>query len=178
MERYSVVVGKRTSTGDAAYGSEYRECDVTVEPCYGPYLAHGPVSVGRCAEYLECVALQWFAQQVGPQPLVVEGEDVDIYSTLFEHLVVGAFLFEQRVAVAQFCEEIEVVGIGVVGLQGDVWRQLAQHGHVEVVVPWYESVVAYGSEQCAAIEEIGYVVLTTYPVKFAHHFQHFLLVCM
>ena len=48
----------------------------------------------------------------------------------------------------------------------------AQQAHVKVVVPGDEAIVAHGTEQRAAIEEIGDVILAADAVQLADHLEH------
>ena len=62
-------------------------------------------------------------------------------------------------------------GVGVWGLQEEVWGELGGaegaeslevlvgHGDVDVVVPGYEALVSTGSEEGASVEPVLYVVL-------------------
>ena len=123
VEGYAVIVRECLPPGDAADEAQKGECQVFVDPGDGANLPHRPFLVLARAENLEAMRLQGLGQQVGPHPLAVEGEEVDEDASLAEDAVVVA-LVEKRVAVAQLGEEVEVVRIGVVALQGDVVGQL------------------------------------------------------
>ena len=120
---------------------------------------------------------------MGPQALTAEGKQVDKDAALAEDAVVIA-LVQERMAVAQFAEEVEIILVRVVGLQGHIVGKLlrqylhqpqiitAQKAHVKVIVPGDEPIVTDGTQQCTAIEEIRDVVTTANLVEQVHQFQH------
>ena len=101
----------------------------------------------------------------------MEGEDVDEEAFLVGD-VEGVTCFDvEGVEVADLDDGLLGGGVGVGGLQEEVWGELGGadgaeslevavgHGDVDVVVPGYEALVSYGSEEGASVEPVLYVVL-------------------
>ena len=101
----------------------------------------------------------------------MEGEDVDEEAFLVGDVEGVACFDVEGVEVADLDDGLLGGGVGVGGLQEEVWGELGGadgaeslevavgHGDVDVVVPGYEALVSYGSEEGASVEPVLYVVL-------------------
>lgn len=78
---------------------------------------------------------------------------IDDFGKFVEIFFVGTVMQKFEMAVRLACEFYEFVVVG------------SEHADVDVVVPWYEPLVPYGTEECPVRQKIAYAVFPAYVVN-------------
>ena len=181
VERDAEVVGQRLAARQTAETAQYGKRDMAVEPREHSDFAQSGFTAVAVAVKRVGIALQ--LEPLQRQLQLVEGEDVDENAPVLEATVIGT-LVEEGAGVAQLGEEVEIVLVGLVGLQDDVRRQLAgqdlhqplivlpHQANIQVVVPGDETIVANSTQQSASVKEIRDIIFAADPVKLLDHVEH------
>lgn len=149
-----------------------------------PYTTEAAMVVSACTPYFVRMAGEAFGEQMEGDGVSLNGENINVNTPFAPKAIVAVGFAHPRTAVSHFSVEVEIGGVGVGGLQGQVRRQfvgqnthetkiiLAHHLNVQVVVPRNKSAVAHGTEEGATAEPVGDVVLAADAVDLKQDVEH------